>query len=82
MKWIVKHRAVLGEVLVPKLVSRDDALGLYKMVGNGGFGVMDSVEKLIKGRHAVGMSYEIWGEDIDDKEVFHRVLKGKLQPQE
>ena len=82
MRWFAKLRRSDGMLPTPKLLSREDALELYKMTGHGRFGVLNSVERMMKGKYAQGISYEIWGEELSDKELFLRILDGKLKPQE
>ncbi len=79
MKWFRKRLAADGPA---EQLSRDVALQHYRDAtwGSMSIGSLTAVENLVKGRMVYAMHHNIWGEDISDKELFRRVLKGDVVP--
>ena len=44
------------------------------------FGSLNAIEKFVRGDYSVGPNFQIWGEDVSEKILFERILKGELKP--
>lgn len=79
MKWF---RNQLGANMPAQQLTRDAAMLHYRDAtwGNMQLGSLTAVENMIKGKMVHTMHHTIWGEDISDKELFRRVLKGEVVP--
>ena len=60
--------------------TKDYARTLYREAATGpGIARLNAVENMVNGYRATGMHYAVWGEEVTDKELFQRILKGELQ---
>ena len=60
--------------------TKDYARALYREAASGpGIAQLRGMENMATGYRATGIHFVVWGEEVTDKEIFQRILKGELQ---
>ena len=80
MKWFMHLRKDSNKPV--RHLTRDQAIEFYRETGFGKMqlGAVSAIENMYKGHKAYSIHFVVWGEEIDDKELFRRILKGDVKP--
>lgn len=83
MKWFMQPRKAGFNNGLPRNLTQDQALRYYTEANWGSlkFGALNAVENLHSGFKAFTTRFVVWGEEISDKELFRRILKGEVELQ-